>query len=76
MGKTKYDRPLVLNHQPIRFETAQSWNKGQGNLNHPGTGNGGINYPNDPFTGPHNGNGNNGNGGGNNGNGNGKGNRP
>jgi hypothetical protein len=64
MEKTKYNRPLVLSHQPIRFETAQSWNKGHGNLNHPGTGNDGINYPNDPYTGPHNGNG-----GGNNGNG-------
>ena len=41
----KENRPLVLAHQPIRFETAQSWNKGKGNLNHPGKGNGGINYP-------------------------------
>ncbi|MCM3412458.1 hypothetical protein [Metabacillus litoralis] len=65
--KTSDNRPLVLDHQAIRFETAQSWNKGRGNLNHPGTGNGGVNYPNDPYTGPHNGNG-----GGNNGNGNGK----
>ena len=49
--------PLVLSHQPIRFETAQSWNKGKGNLEHPGTGNGGINYPNDPYTGPRHDNG-------------------
>ena len=41
--------PLVLSHQPIKFETAQSWNKGKGNLDHHGTGNGGINYPNDPI---------------------------
>ncbi|NOU87857.1 hypothetical protein GC102_19070 [Paenibacillus sp. LMG 31460] len=52
-----YERPMVLSQQPVRFETAQSWNKGHGNLNHPGTGNGGINYPNPPYTGPHNGNG-------------------
>ncbi|MCY9664555.1 hypothetical protein M5X11_06260 [Paenibacillus alginolyticus] len=52
-----YARPMVLSQQPVRFETAQSWNKGKGNLNHPGTGNGGINYPNPPYTGPHNGNG-------------------
>ena len=25
-----YERPKVLSHQPIRFETSQSWNKGQG----------------------------------------------
>ncbi|MFE5318345.1 hypothetical protein ACFQ88_06525 [Paenibacillus sp. NPDC056579] len=63
----EYESPKVLNHQPIRFETAQSWNKGRGNLDHPGTGNGGINYPNPPYSGPHNGNG------GGNGKGNGKG---
>lgn len=26
------DRPLVLSHQPIRFETAQSWNPGCGKI--------------------------------------------
>lgn len=68
ISENKYDRPLVLNHQQIKFETAQSWNKGHGNVNHPGTGNGGINYPNDPYTGPRppedhpNGGGGNGNG--------------
>ena len=46
-----YTRPLVLSHQPIRFETAQSWNLGHGNLNHFGTGNDGINYPNDDYNG-------------------------
>ncbi len=40
-----YNRPVVLDHQPVRFETAQSWNKGHGNLDHPGKGNGGIHYP-------------------------------
>jgi hypothetical protein len=52
-----YTRPMVVSHQPIRFETAQSWNRGQGNLDHYGTGNDGINYPLPPYTGPHNGNG-------------------
>lgn len=53
-----YSPPMVLSQQPVRFETAQSWNKGHGNVKHPGTGNGGINYPNPPYTGPHNGKGN------------------
>jgi hypothetical protein len=53
----QYAKPMIVSHQPIRFETAQSWNKGKGNLNHPGTGNGGINYPLPPYTGPHQGNG-------------------
>ncbi|MZQ83670.1 hypothetical protein GQF01_16275 [Paenibacillus sp. 5J-6] len=53
-----YTRPMVLSQQPVRFETAQSWNKGHGNQNHPGKGNGGINYPNPPYNGPQNGNGN------------------
>lgn len=52
-----YSRPQVLVHQSIVFETAQSWNRGRGNLDHPGTGNDGINYPLDPWPGPHNGNG-------------------
>jgi hypothetical protein len=42
---TEYQKPEVLSHQPVRFETAQSWNPGKGNLNHPGTGNDGINWP-------------------------------
>lgn len=50
-----YTRPAVLSDQPVRFETAQSWNKGKGNLEHPGTGNDGINYPLPPYTGPHHG---------------------
>ena len=43
-----YTRPLVVSHQPVRFETAHSWNKGVGNKNPSGDGNGGISYPNDP----------------------------
>lgn len=50
-------RPMVLSHQTVRFETAQSWNKGHGNLDHPGNGNGGVNYPNPPYTGPRHDNG-------------------
>lgn len=38
-------RPMVMDHQPIRFETAQSWNPGKGNQDHPGHGNGGVNFP-------------------------------
>ncbi|TVY05619.1 hypothetical protein [Paenibacillus cremeus] len=50
-----YSRPVVLKHQPLRFETAQSWNKGVGNKNPSSNGNGGVNYPNDPRPGkkPH-----------------------
>jgi hypothetical protein len=45
-------RPMVLRHQSVRFETAQSWNKGHGNRDHTGTGNDGIKYPLDPYDGP------------------------
>lgn len=41
----KYIKPKVLSHQQIVFETAQSWNPGKGNTDHPGTGNGGVNFP-------------------------------
>lgn len=51
MNKELYNKPKVLNHQPIKFETAQSWNKGHGNRDHKGTGNDGINYPNEAYTG-------------------------
>jgi hypothetical protein len=40
-----YTRPIVLSHQIIRFETAQSWNPGKGKHDHPGTGNDGIKFP-------------------------------
>lgn len=46
-----YTRPMVLSHQPIQFETAQSWNKGKGNRKHHGKGNHGKNYPHKPYTG-------------------------
>jgi hypothetical protein len=42
-------RPLVLVHQPIKFETSQSWNKGRGPVSgDPGNSDGG-NYPHDPY---------------------------
>ncbi len=47
-----YKKPEVLNHQTIMFETAQSWNRGKGNRDHKGNGNGGKNYPHPPYTGP------------------------
>jgi|GEM_PF-4961716 len=53
-AKQKAGKPMVLSHSEVRFETAQSWNRGRGNLDHPGKGNGGINYPLPPYTGPHN----------------------
>lgn len=51
-----YTRPMVLSSQPIRFETAHSWNNGLGNRP-PSNGNGGINYPHNPGTHPGNGHG-------------------
>ncbi len=30
MQKRAYSAPEVVNHQPIRFETSQSWNRGHG----------------------------------------------
>ena len=39
------EKPLVKSHQHIQFETAQSWNPGKGNLDHPGKGNNGVNWP-------------------------------
>lgn len=47
-NKVSYERPVVLSHQAIRFETAHSWNKGIGNKSPSGDGNGGENYPNEP----------------------------
>ena len=43
--KAKYSKPMVLDHRPVRFETAQSWNPGVWKSEHPG-GNNGINWPN------------------------------
>lgn len=50
--KKVYSPPIILHHQSVQFETAHSWNKGHGNVEHHGNGNGGIHYPNDPYTGP------------------------
>lgn len=47
MKNGMYQAPKVLQHQPIRFETSQSWNKGAGEMHHD-DGNGGINYPLEP----------------------------
>lgn len=42
MNTDVYVAPKVLLHQPIRFETAQSWNPGKGRIpGAPGDGNGG-----------------------------------
>ncbi len=57
-----YERPMVLSHQKIQFETAHSWNKGKGQLGAK-DGNCGIHYKNPPYTGTRHGNGDtNGNG--------------
>jgi hypothetical protein len=71
IAEKAYSPPVVLSHQPIRFESAQSWNPGKGNHDHPGTGNDGIKFPpgnpNPQPCGagtPGNGNGNGGNSGG------------
>ncbi|WP_318505162.1 hypothetical protein [Bacillus sp. T3] len=51
MSKEKvYERPLVLSHQSIAFETSQSWNQGHGPVsNDPGDSNG-ESYPLEPYT--------------------------
>lgn len=66
-----YTRPIILSHQPIQFETRQSWNPGKGN-NPEADGNGGIKFPVESNPNPqpcgagtaNNGNGNGGNSGG------------
>lgn len=40
--KAKYSKPLILDHRPVHFETAHSWNPGLGKQND--SGNDGINY--------------------------------
>jgi len=40
-----YATPVIVALLVDKASAAQSWNKGRGNLDHPGTGNGGINYP-------------------------------
>jgi hypothetical protein len=49
MQKPVYSAPEVLTHQAIRFETSQSWNKGQGPVSGDPGNSDGNHYPNDPF---------------------------
>lgn len=42
-------QPLVLSHQPIQFETSQSWNKGHGPVSGDDGNSDGAKYPHDPF---------------------------
>ncbi|MFD0829820.1 hypothetical protein ACT8ZR_30035 [Neobacillus sp. M.A.Huq-85] len=44
-----YERPVVLCHQPIRFETSQSWNEGQGPVSGDYGNSNGNSYPNDAY---------------------------
>jgi hypothetical protein len=41
--------PLVLSHQPIRFETSQSWNRGRGPVAPDKGESDGDNYPLDAY---------------------------
>lgn len=41
----RYTRPLVVSHQPVRFETAHSWNRGVGRKI---SDDGNPKYPHDP----------------------------
>ncbi len=49
MEKLTYVAPKVLDHQPIQFETSQSWNKGHGPVSGDGGNSNGDHYPHDPF---------------------------
>ncbi len=42
-------QPLVLSHQPIQFETSQSWNKGHGPVSGDDGNSDGVKYPHDPY---------------------------
>jgi hypothetical protein len=42
-------KPLVLSHQPIQFETSQSWNKGHGPVSEDDGNSDGGKYPHDPY---------------------------
>lgn len=42
-------RPLVLSHQPIQFETSQSWNKGHGPVSGDPGKSDGDKYPHEPY---------------------------
>ncbi len=43
------EKPLVLSHQLIRFETSQSWNEGHGPVSGDPGKSDGKKYPHDPF---------------------------
>jgi hypothetical protein len=49
MSKETYKKPEVLNHQPIKFETSQSWNKGRGPVSGDNGNSNGQHYPHDPY---------------------------
>jgi hypothetical protein len=42
-------RPLILSHQPIQFETSQSWNKGHGPVSGDDGNSNGDKYKHDPY---------------------------
>jgi hypothetical protein len=44
-----YSRPMVMGHQPIRFETSQSWNRGRGPVSGDDGNSDGDGYPLDPY---------------------------
>jgi hypothetical protein len=45
----KYVSPKVLSHQPIRFETSQSWNRGHGPVSGDPGKSDGDKYKHDPY---------------------------
>lgn len=49
MQKQAYNAPEVINHQPIRFETSQSWNRGHGPVSGDPGKSDGDHYKHDPF---------------------------
>jgi hypothetical protein len=44
-----YISPKVLSHQPIRFETSQSWNRGRGPVSGDPGKSDGDKYKHDPY---------------------------
>lgn len=44
-----YEQPLVLSHQPVRFETSQSWNQGHGPVSGDPGKSDGDSYPLEPY---------------------------
>lgn len=50
MQKPAYHAPKVLKHQPIRFETSQSWNRGHGPVSGDPGKSDGDNYKHDPYS--------------------------